>query len=395
MVLLNRQRLEYLLQKKIILGGKIAQVNQFMDSHKDSKNFDFYLELSKPDVYDSLVLDRTSMLALALLYQRERVEYYDKELYSKSIFSEFSEDDIRNCLRQVMPPGQCEQHERYNQFIRNLQKHFLWRNEEKGTYRFKDYAWDFFQLMYDRLEKKFEPAYAKRTFTKLIESLDIVCKAIDENPQAFHHWYTDYFKRSRVAISTQVEVVESKVEETVQQLQQLSNREKSKPNTFLAILQNADRHLEILMKNADELDRIFCASATIRRQLDELQHKPYYVEGLSNRISKVSVFLFEIEDRLYLMKRRIRKIQPRIQRLFDVRQQKFDLNTGKFLAHLLKHSQVSDRGGTKQIVFPDPIEEKPLVRQQLTFTHVNKQTFLPPRPIRVERAKASECIPVL
>jgi len=353
-----------------------------MSNTRDTEGFDFFIELSKPKVYESLVLDRTLTLALALLYQRERVQHNDEGSSSALVFSE---EDIRDCLKQVMPPNQREQHERYNQFIRDLQLHFLWRDEEKGTYHLKDYARAFCRLMYDRLEQKFEPTYTKRIFTQLIKSLNDVWQDVDSDPFAFNHWVDQDFENARTNISNQVEIIYSKVDETVRQLR---NEISPADDNFLTTLQNADRNLEILTKDADELNHILHASAIIRGRLNELQHKPY-VDSFGHRINMVSMFLSDTIDKLDLVRRRIRKIRPHIQRLFNVQQREFDLNTGKFLSYLLENSKISYRSGSKQVVFPDTIEEKPIFHQRLNFERFSKQSFTPPKPIHAKRAKVS------
>jgi replicative superfamily II helicase len=265
-----------------------------MDDIKDSQSFEFYLELSKPKVYDSLIPRKELILVLAILYQREQRANHNNEINGAFIFSE---EDIRDCLRQVIAIEQREQHQRYNQFIRDLQTHFLWRNEERGHYRLTEYARNFYRLMYDRLEQKFQPTYTERIFNKLIESLNSTLRQVDTEPDAFLHWVGHDFEAARIDISHQVEILYSRVDEAVQLL-----RDKVKPEAddFLTVLQHAEQNLDILTRDADELNHIFYASTTIHQYLDQLQHK-LYAEEFTSRISQVSDFLADTAEKLHLV----------------------------------------------------------------------------------------------
>ena len=345
------------------------------------QSFDFHLELDKQGVYSSLVPDRTAALVLALLYQRERRANEDE----LSSVVTFSEEDIHDCLRQVEPIRNREQHERYNQLVRNLQAHFLWRDEEREVYRLKEYARDFCRLMYDRLERKFEPTYTKHIFNNLTEDLEKIQQEVDDNPEVFNYWVNHKFDRFRVDISNQVEILYNKVDEMVQKI---CDEAKLETANLLSILQNAERNVDLLIKDADELEHIFRASTKIRAYLYDLQHKPCS-NLFGNNISKVFVFLADTGDQLSWIRQRIRKIKPYIQRLFNVQQREFDIKTEKFLVYLLERSQVAYEHGTKRLQLPKGVEEKALYGERLVFTRLNKQAFLPPKPVQVERPKVS------
>lgn len=343
------------------------------------EGFDFYQELQNPQAYEALIPERQIGLIVALLYQKQK----NGDLLDDF----FSEEVILECIRQVEPTEHRTLHVRDNQLVQKLQNYFIWRDEEKNLYQLKRYAVELCDLIYKRLEGQFNPTQTERLFKFLNKDLNEIWNGIHTQPTDFNHWVDDKFVANQNTIGSQVEILDKKMDDSIKILRKELRAEN---NNILRILQVVDAELGTIKAQADELDSVFMISEDIKEKVEQLNFVPD-VDVFEGRLDNVNNFLSQNSNKLRLVRRRIDKIHPRIQQLFgDLRKREFDLKTERFLGYLLEHSKVSRSESNKVITLPKNVPLKTVHKEELDFTHVNKKSFLPPRPVPVVRPVADE-----
>ena len=107
----------------------------------------FFDEIKKE--YYRLVLQKTEGLTILHLYEQLINGDFEND--------KFTENDILKILKVLHPSHITNRKEFYNDKIRNLQRYFLWADEDKESYRLQEYAISFCQQVKEELNQNFNP----------------------------------------------------------------------------------------------------------------------------------------------------------------------------------------------------------------------------------------------
>ncbi|REH00983.1 hypothetical protein [Flavobacterium aquicola] len=322
-------------------------------------SFNLYIEAK--DQYEKLVPEKNDGLIIL-------------SLYGKYKENDFTEENIVSIINKVFKDQGNEsvrtEHNRNNNVILRLQESFLWRNETKRTYQFKKYGLEFCQSLEKRLIAKYNPAKIKRFFIELFNSLTTAV----ESGTDFNLWVEDHFDIRMPSLSSQIEILDQQVNESVSDFKLIV---KSHSSEIQVILKEIEMGLDIIKEQASELRNAFQISYDIDEILTAVLEKNtagVYVEN----IKKVQDFHDSSRNQLEQVSKRIEKIKPRIREfIYDFNKKDFDRKTNKFLTHILEHSSVKKRMGNKYIQFPDGIPDFKLRDSE----YVTRLTLIPIREI--------------
>lgn len=333
------------------------------------QSFNLYIEAK--DHYEKLVPEKNDGLIILSLYGK----YNDKD---------FTEENIVSLINKVFKDQGTDssrtEHNRNNNVILRLQESFLWRNEIKRTYKFKKYGLEFCQSLEKRLIAKYNPAKIKRFFVELYNSLITAV----ETGADFNLWVEDHFDIRMPSLSSQIEILDQQVNESVGDFKLTV---KSESSNIQDILKQIEMGLDIIKEQASELRNAFQISYDIDEILTGILEKNeagIYIEN----IKKVQDFHDSSRSQLEQVSKRIEKIKPRIREfIYDFNKKDFDRKTNKFLAHILEHSTVRKRLGNKYIQFPEGI---PVFRQRASgiitrLTIISIREISPKVPITVSK----------
>jgi hypothetical protein len=301
------------------------------------ESFNLYIEAK--DQYEKLVPEKNDGLIILSIYGK----YKDKD---------FTEENIVSLINKVFKDQGTDssrtEHNRNNNVILRLQESFLWRNEIKRTYKFKKYGLEFCQSLEKRLIAKYNPAKIKRFFVELYNSLTTAV----ETGTDFNLWVEDHFDIRMPSLSSQIEILDQQVNESVSDFKLTV---KSENSNIQDILKQIETGLDIIKEQASELRNAFQISYDIDEILTAILEKNE-AGGYIENIKKVQDFHDSSRSQLEQVSKRIEKIKPRIREfIYDFNKQDFDRKTNKFLSHILEHSTVRRRSGNKYIHFPEGI----------------------------------------
>lgn len=323
------------------------------------ESFNLYIEAK--DQYEKLVPEKNDGLIILSLYAK----YKDKD---------FTEENIVSLINKVFKDQGTEytrtEQNRNNNVILRLQESFLWRNEIKRTYKFKKYGLEFCQSLEKRLIAKYNPAKIKRFFVELFNSLTTAIEAETD----FNLWVEDHFDIRMPSLSSQIEILDQQVNESVSDFKLTV---KSESSDIDVILKQIEMGLDIIKEQASELRNAFQISYDIDEILTSILEKNAAGSYIEN-IKKVQDFHDSSRSQLEQVSKRIEKINPRIREfIYDFNKQDFDRKTNKFLTHILEHSAVKKRSGYKYIQLPDSIPDFKLRASE----NVARLTVIPIREI--------------
>lgn len=301
-------------------------------------SFNLYREAK--DQYDKLIPERNDGLILL-------------SLYSKYKENDFTEENILSTISKVFKDQGKEssrtEYIRDNEIILRFQESFLWRNTSKKTYKFKKYGLELCHNIEKRLIEKYNPAKIKRFFAELHKSLT---ENITED-RNFNEWIEDHFDLRLPELTTQIEILDQQVNDSVKEFK---TGIKSEDQNILTSLKEIEIRLEIIKDQASELRNAFQISYEIDDLLiGLLESNQDEVNTLD--IERVQNFHNDSRSQLEQVSKRIEKIKPRIREfIYDFNQKNFDRKTKKFIDHLLEKSTVVKDGNSKRIKLPDNLQ---------------------------------------
>lgn len=140
-----------------------------------------------------LLPKRGMMLIVFHLYHRMKEHELERT---------FTEEDIKKSIRVVHSHLKTEQNEQWNQVIRVLQKYFLWRDVEQGTYCFRAYAQQLCEEVEKVLYDTFSPTQIEKYFKYIQNLLDV---------NDFEGWYQTAFNGYVGKVSLQISTLDCQV----------------------------------------------------------------------------------------------------------------------------------------------------------------------------------------
>ncbi len=298
-------------------------------------SFNLYREAKEQ--YEKLIPEKNDGLILLSLYSK----YKDKD---------FTEENIISTITKVFKDQGNEElrteYNRNNAIILRFQESFLWRNASKRTYQFKKYGLELCQNIEKRLIEKYNPAKIKRFFAELYKSLT---ENIEEN-RDFKEWIEDHFEIRLPELTSQIEILDQQVNESVKDFKTGIN---SEDQDVLEALKGIEIRLEVIKEQASELRNAFQISYDIDDLLIALLEENKAQDNTSD-IHRVQNFHDNSRSQLEQVSKRIEKIKPRIREfIYDFNKKNFDRKTNKFINYLLQQSVVIREGSSKNIQLPD------------------------------------------
>ncbi|SIQ20325.1 hypothetical protein [Maribacter ulvicola] len=268
-------------------------------------------------------------------------------LYVKYKDKDFTEENIITTITKVFKDQGNEssrtEYNRNNSIILRFQESFLWRNASKKTYQFKKYGLELCQNIEKRLIEKYNPAKIKRFFAELHKSLTENI----ENNRDFNEWIEDHFDIRLPELTSQIEILDQQVNESVKDFKTGIN---SEDQDILNALKEIEIRLEVIKEQAFELRNAFQISYDIDDLLIGILEENKGQDTTSN-ILRVQNFHDNSRSQLEQVSKRIEKIKPRIREfIYDFNKKNFDRKTNKFINYLLQYSIV---GSSKSILLPD------------------------------------------
>tara|TARA_R110002049_G_scaffold187779_1_gene356052 strand:+ start:6125 stop:7444 length:1320 start_codon:yes stop_codon:yes gene_type:complete len=325
-------------------------------------SFNLYREAK--DQYEKLIPEKNDGLILLSLYAK----YKDKDFTEENIIS-----TITKIFKDQGNESSRTEYNRNNAIILRFQESFLWRNASKKTYQFKKYGLELCQNIEKRLVEKYNPAKIKRFFAELHKSLT---ENIEKN-RDFNEWIEDHFELRLPELTSQIEILDQQVNESVKDFKTGIN---SEDQGILDVLKGIEIRLEVIKEQASELRNAFQISYDIDDLLIGLLEENKGQNNISN-INRVQNFHDNSRSQLEQVSKRIEKIKPRIREfIYDFNKKNFDRKTNKFINYLLQKSEVVKEGSSKRIQLPDNLSG--LITK--SATHNPKFNIIPIREISLK-----------
>jgi len=309
--------------------------------------FNLYTEIKQEFKY--LFPGRKVSLIIFHLYQRVQM---------KEIDSTFTEDDIMKSIQYVDPAQKNDKQQYWNQLIRDLQKYFLWRDVEKGTYRFRPYAENYCKGPGELLEEAFKPTEIERHFKFMLNAFQ---------PELFEEWFTGAFLPSTGKLDSQIAALDCQVGKAVAEFREIvaSDREYD-----IQRLRSMLDTLTGLREKTTQLNVAFSSSHDITRKLRDYQTSDgeniYYKEA-----NQVILYFNDVRKNLRIISGKIDMLKPKLNEFIrDINRQDFYKKYKLFLNYLLSESKHL-KG---EIVLPETIPAKIIRPEETTrFIIVKEQ----------------------
>lgn len=240
----------------------------------------------------------------------------------------FTEEDIKKSIRAVHSHLKTEQSEQWNQVIRALQKYFLWRDVEQGTYRFRAYAQQLCEGVEKVLYDTFNPTQIEKYFKYIQNSLDV---------NDFEGWYQTAFNGYVGKVSSQISALDCQV---VAAVADFKNKISADESYDVVVLKGIVDTLADIGQKAEELNVAFRSSNEISRKLIDFLATP---EGrmYGNEINEVVTYFKEVRDNLGIISRKINGVRPRLNEYVrDINRHDFYKKCKKFVNYVLTQSEV-------------------------------------------------------
>lgn len=331
------------------------------------ESFNLYREAK--DQYEKLIPEKNEGLILLSLYAK----YKDKEFTEENIIS-----TIAKVYKDQGNENSRTEYNRNNAIILRFQESFLWRNATKKSYQFKKYGLELCQNIEKRLIEKYNPAKIKRFFSELHKSL---IENIEQN-RDFNEWIEDHFEIRLPELTSQIEILDQQVNESVKDFKTGIN---SEDQGVLDVLKGIEIRLEVIKEQASELRNAFQISYDIDDLLLSLLEENKGQNYISN-IYRVQNFHDNSRSQLEQVSKRIEKIKPRIREfIYDFNKKNFDRKTNKFISYLLQQSVVIREGSSKKIQLPNNLSKLAVksTTHNLKFNVISIREISPKLPVEV------------
>lgn len=343
----------------------------------EKETFNLLQELQKDNLYDRLIPNRELGLLILSLHQQHRLGIFPDNI--------MTEESVLQTLIMVRPDFKNERREDNNRILQDAQEFFLVR-DEKGLYRLKDYAFQFAQLIEEKVQKEFSPTVMKRIFDQLDGSIFDLVQRIQkgESGAIFQSWFEDHFQHYRHQISVQIQTLDGQVSRALHTLQE-NLRQNHEGELSFAFYERINQSLDVFKSQSAQLRDIFQGADEIRTHLAPLSFTPE--QNLLAPLQKeILAFLRSERYNVAVIDKRLDRIKPRIQSIFgDLNKNENRRRIERFLNYLLQHSQPD---GRNSISFPPAIETKYIHHHTLCF-------FFPDRmdPPRIEAQTPRKSVP--
>lgn len=309
--------------------------------------FNLYTEIKQE--LDYLLPGRKVSLIIFHLYQRMQMG---------EIGSTFTEDDIMKSIQYVDPAKNNDKQQYWNNLIRELQKYFLWRDVERGTYRFRPYAENYCKGPEEVLKEAFNPTEIERHFKYMLNVF---------RPEYFKEWHEDTFLQYMNKLDSQIAALDCQVGKAVAEFREIvaSDREYD-----VESLRNMLETLTGLREKTGQMNYAFSSSHDITRKLREYQNSAaeniYYKEA-----NQVITYFNDLRKNLRIISGKIDTLKPKLNEFIrDINRQDFYKKYKLFLNYLLSESQ-HVKG---EIVLPQTIPQKTIRSEEtMRFIIVKEQ----------------------
>ncbi|MCC8198252.1 MAG: hypothetical protein LIP06_06665 [Tannerellaceae bacterium] len=276
----------------------------------------------------------------------------------KEIDSTFTEEDIMKSIQAVDPAQKNDKQQYWNQLIRDLQKYFLWRDVEKGTYRFRPYAENYCKGAAELLEETLKPTEIERHFKFMLNTFQ---------PEFFQEWYENTFLLYTSKLDSQIAALDCQVGRAVAEFREIvaSDREYD-----IERLRNMLDTLTGLREKTSQMNYAFSSSHDITRKLRGYQNSGgeniYYKEA-----NQVIIYFNDLRKNLRIINGKIDMLKPKLNEFIrDINRQDFYKKYKLFLNYLLTESQ-HVKG---EVTLPPTIPPKTIRAEEvMQFTIVKEQ----------------------
>jgi hypothetical protein len=310
----------------------------------------FFDEIKKE--YYKLVLQKTEGLTILHLYEQLTNGDFEND--------KFTENDILKTLKVLHPSHKTDQKEFYNEKIRNLQRYFLWADEDKESYRLQEYAISFCKQVKEELNQNFNPTKIQESFYFLIEALD---------KKRIEGWL-DTFEEYKHKIDRQLSALNRQVSESVSEFRL---RISSDETYDVVILKDIIVRLEEIYKKAMELHSAFDGAEKIDDLLATLyEEQDQNTNDYLPALKSVRKYFTALQDNLLIISRKIERIRPRLNEYVrDLNKHPDHMRFRRFVKYVFENSR--NEKGT--IVLPDIIPLYPIRIYPQSIFKIIKEDF--------------------
>ncbi|MCA6363973.1 MAG: hypothetical protein IM638_13115 [Bacteroidetes bacterium] len=331
--------------------------------------------------YNLLVPRQEDGLVVLALFQKVRAGTIDRTFPERIIV-----DTIKQVYTELgMTSARGEETQKYDEALHRLLRHFLDKNLEEKSYQLSTYAENFCDMLEREVHTAINPSQIQKTFSDLVLLLERKLESIDD----FRHWYHTQFFKHKNDISAQLRALQSQIEDTVEQLNDLV---KNEFDNFREMLIGCEALLDRIKEQADKLSSAFSSKDDIKQILDDASLSDEADFRETKR--EVRSFFKDIEQRLINVSHTIDRIKPKINKLYnDFEKREFDRKIEAFLIYLLKNSS-SKHGRTKklkdrtvhevEVFLPKNITTKDLYSDRSRLTSIDYYQLLDPPPVLVQ-----------
>lgn len=331
--------------------------------------------------YNLLVPRQEDGLVVLALYQKVRAGAIERTFPERLII-----DNIKQVYTELgMTSARGEETQKYDEALHRLLRHFLDKNLEEKTYQLSTYAENFCDMLEREVHTAINPSQIQKTFSDLVLLLERKLESIED----FRHWYHTQFFKHKNDISAQLRALQSQIEDTVEQLNDLV---KNEFDNFREMLIGCEALLDRIKEQADKLSSAFSSKDDIKQILDDSQLGDESEFREMKR--EVRGFFKDIEQRLINVSHTIDRIKPKINKLYnDFEKREFDRKIESFLIYLLKNS-TSKFGRTKklkdrtvhdvEVFLPKNIQPKEFYSDRSRLNSIDYYQLLDPPPVLVQ-----------
>ncbi|GAB4130967.1 MAG: hypothetical protein Fur0041_00770 [Bacteroidia bacterium] len=332
------------------------------------------------DRYHLMVPRQEDGLVVLALYQKVRAGTIERSFPERVII-----DTIKQVLTELgMQSARGEETQKYDETLHRLLRHFLDKNIEEKSYQLSAYAENFCDLLEREIHTAINPSQIQKTFNDLVLLLGHKLESMED----FRHWYHTQFFKHKNDISSQLRALQSQIEDTVDQLNDLV---KNEYENFREMLIGCEALLDRIKEQADKLSSAFSSKDDIKQLLDD--------SGLGDEFEfremkrEVRKYFKDIEYRLINVSHTIDRIKPKVNKLYtDFEKRDFDRKIEAFLLYLFKNStskfvrtkKLKDRTVHEMEVFlPKNIPVKEIYSDRSRLTGIDYLQLLDPPPVQL------------
>jgi hypothetical protein len=281
---------------------------------------------------------------------------------------EFLESDIRDALTTI-EQSQLELYkqesnytpwERHSKIIRELREHILLYDLRARTYAFTAYGESIFRAIHNALTNEVNPNKVDYILLKLLTDLSLLTS------ETFLQWLEVTLPDQQGQVLEELRKLDDGIRVAIRRLRFVSGED----DEFLIMLKGVNSTLELLMNQADDMQKAFrhfdgmeLEALRLRTTLSDHNYED------AGRIIELLNFIRASRRKLSTLRDRLGKVQPRIRELFsNLHKRQFDRQSERFLLYLLDadHGKLS----ATEVMLPDGVTAKPAGIGQIRYFSV-------------------------